>query len=310
MAPDPGRSLFPEVAVVVLNWNGASLTERCLASLEQLDYPNHHVTVVDNGSDDGSADRISTAWPGVLVLRTGTNRGFAGGSNVGIRHAMEGGARFVWLLNNDTIVAPDALTAMMREMEDPEVGIVGSVIRSTTPPHMVEVWGGGTVNRYLATTKRFTGPGQGTLDHVVGTSMLARREVFETIGLLDETFFFYLEETDLCLRATARGWRLSVAGGATVLHEGGATVNAGHRGRSEHGDHLHARSSGIFIARYAGPWAVPAAALRLFGITVRRGARGQWRRIPGLWREFVRGLKAGARREPIHPPPRPAPLPR
>lgn len=296
--------------MVVLNWNGGSLTERCLASLERLDHPNH-VIVVDNGSDDGSPDRIRAAWPGVVVLLTGTNRGFAGGCNVGIRHAMTSGARFVWLLNNDTVVAPDALTAMVEEMRRaPDVGIVGSVIRSARPPHPVEVWGGGTVNRYLGTTTRFTGPGRGTLDHVVGTSMLVRREVFETVGLLDEAFFFYLEETDLCLRASARGWSLSVAAEAMVLHEGGATVNSGRTERSERADRYHARSTGVFIAKHAGRWALPAATVRLVAIAVRRVLRGQVRRVPSLAGELARGVSLGDRRASEPWPRRAPPLPR
>lgn len=285
------READPEVDIVVLNWNGWRNTLVCLRSLERLSYPRYRVLVVDNGSDDGSPDRLRESCPGVTVLETGANLGFAGGNNVAIRQSLEQGIPCVWLLNNDTIVSPGTLTAMVDEMRRSEdVGIVGSVIRSMRDPATVEAWGGGTVNRYLGTTRRFTGPGRGELGYVAGTSMLVRREVFEDVGLFDERFFLYLEDSDLCLRARARGWKLAVASDAVVFHLGGATANEGRATRSARADRMHARSSGIFMAKHAGPWVLPAAPVRLGGMVIRRVLRGQVRRVPSVGAEFARGL--------------------
>ncbi len=284
------------VAVVVLNWNGWRDTLTCLESLAALDDVEHDVIVVDNGSLDDSVERIRGAHPGVTVLETGENLGFAGGCNVGIRHALERGASFVWLLNNDTVVAPDTLRAMVdgtRARED--VGIVGAVVRSLRRPEAIEAWGGGTANRFLGTTRRLTSSNERTLDYVAGTSMLIRREVFDDTGLLDENFFFYLEDVDFCRRAATAGWKLAVADRATVLHKGGATVNHGLTARSERADRFHLRSSGVFVGKHAGPWVVPSAAVRLGGIAARRLARRQIHRLPALCREFLRGAVIGRR---------------
>jgi GT2 family glycosyltransferase len=284
-----------EAAIVVLNWNGWRDTIACLGSLSRLDDPDHAVIVVDNGSDDDSVERIRASDPAVTIVETARNLGFAGGCNVGIRHALERGASFVWLLNNDTIVAPDSLGAMrdvMRQRAD--VGIVGSVVRSLARPEAVEAWGGGRVNRFLGTTRRNLSS-RARLDYVTGTSVLIRRAVFEDAGLLDEDFFFYLEDVDFSRRAAACGWELAVADAAGVWHRGGATVNSGSATRSERADRLHTRSSGVFVGKHAGRWVFPSAAARLGGIAARRVARRQVRRLPELCREFLRGAALGRR---------------
>jgi GT2 family glycosyltransferase len=281
----------------------------CLRSLEQLDHRDDRVIVVDNGSDDGSSDRIREACPGVEILQTGTNLGFSGGNNAGIRRSLELGAGYIWLLNNDTVVSRGSLSAMVEEMHRGEqVGIVGSVIRKFSEPEVVEAWGGGSVNAHLAMSRRHTGPGQGRLGYLAGASMLVRREVFEEIGLLDEAFFFYLEDVDFCSRAKARGWKLAIATGAVVLHKGGATVNGGQTMRSERADRYHARSTGTFLGKWAGAWVLPSAALRLCGMVVRRMIRGQARRLPGLGAEFLRGLSIGLRVRARLDPSSPSPL--
>lgn len=294
--PPLRRATDSGVAVVILNWNRWPDTVACLESLRRLDGPAPHVIVVDNGSHDRSAEHIRSAFPSATVIEAGRNLGFAGGSNLGIRQALGGTARFVWLLNNDTVVAPDALVAMTDVMEgSDEVGIVGSVVRRFAPLDSVEAWGGGTVNAYLATTRRVTMPGKGRLDYVAGTSMLIRREVFEDVGILDEDFFFYMEDVDFSCRAVACGWRLAVAPKGIVFHKGGATVNNGDRQRSGRADRHHVRSSGVFIGRHAGRWTIPSATVRLAGITARRVMHGKLHKLPELSREFLEGVVVGVR---------------
>src|SRR5712691_12351014 len=101
----------PRAVVIVLNWNGRADTLGCLESLAVVDYPNWEVLVVDNGSEDGSVGAIHRDYPGITVLETGKNLGFAGGNNRGIEAALTRGAEFILLLNNDTTVAPDVLRA-------------------------------------------------------------------------------------------------------------------------------------------------------------------------------------------------------
>jgi len=137
---------MPFVLVLVLNWNGWRDTLKCLSSLKGLDYQNSRVIVVDNGSTDDSVIWIRRAYPEIELVETGVNLGFAGGNNVGIRYALKHGAKYAWLLNNDTLVAPNTLTEMvMIAKANPKVGAVGSVIYHLTRPNEVQEWAGGRV---------------------------------------------------------------------------------------------------------------------------------------------------------------------
>jgi GT2 family glycosyltransferase len=118
----------PRVTCILLNWNGWGDTLDCLAALKESSYPHLDVMVVDNGSTDESVARIRAANPGLTLLETGLNLGFAAGNNVGVRHALKNGADYVWLLNNDTRPAPHALSALIDKVQtDRRIGAVGSV---------------------------------------------------------------------------------------------------------------------------------------------------------------------------------------
>jgi GT2 family glycosyltransferase len=118
-------SRLPLVNVVVLNWNQLELTLECLESLQDVQYPHLHITLVDNGSTDGSATEIRSRYPGVQVIESAHNLGFSAGNNVGIRHAMEQGADYVVLLNNDTVVDSSFVTALVEVGEaDRELGLL------------------------------------------------------------------------------------------------------------------------------------------------------------------------------------------
>src|ERR1019366_3497405 len=103
------------VAVVVLSWNGREDTLACLRSLAALDAPEPFVIVVDNGSSDGTADAVREAFPGVELIETGANLGFAGGNNAGITRALERGASHVLVLNNDVELDPHFVDALLEE---------------------------------------------------------------------------------------------------------------------------------------------------------------------------------------------------
>ncbi|QTN30416.1 glycosyltransferase family 2 protein [Rhodoferax sp. AJA081-3] len=109
--------MMPRVAIVVLNWNGWVDTLACVASLQSLDYANFHIVLVDNGSTDGSEEQFRHVLPKLELLQTGTNLGFGGGCNVGMRHALAGGAEYIWLINSDATVDPGALSALVRVAE-------------------------------------------------------------------------------------------------------------------------------------------------------------------------------------------------
>jgi len=218
----------PIVFIIVLNWNGKDDTLECLRSLLKLDYPNFETVVVDNGSTDGSEEVIRSLFPSVRFIQTGRNLGYAGGNNVGIKHALSQGVDYVWLLNNDTTVDPQALKALVETAaSDPRIAFVGSKIYYYDKPDVI--WCvGGTID--LAEGGRTDHPGMGQEDrgqfesisdvgYVTGCSLLASRAAIEAIGFLPEEYFLYFEETDWNLAAQKKGYRTVIAPASLVWHK-------------------------------------------------------------------------------------------
>lgn len=205
----------PRVAVVVLNWNGRADTVECLESLARLEPPAHEVVVVDNGSTDGSVAVIGERFPGVTVLENGENLGYTGGNNAGLRYALGQGAEYVLVLNNDTVVAPDLLGRLVEAAEaDPEVGMAGPTIYYHDRPDVIWSAGGGIDwerGRTWMVGLDEVDEGQlgvepRAMDFITGCAMLVRRGLMERVGLLDERFFAYYEDTEWCVRAGRAGY--------------------------------------------------------------------------------------------------------
>ncbi|RFC35550.1 MAG: hypothetical protein DID92_2727743931 [Candidatus Nitrotoga sp. SPKER] len=226
----------PNIAIVVLNWNGANDTLECLSSLESLTYPNFNVIVVDNGSTDNSLDKLraySSHFP-LVLLETGQNLGYAGGNNVGTRYALEQGADFVLLLNNDTTVAPDLLGQLLNAARrTPDTGVFSARVMYFDNPELV--WFDGA--HWNESSLRLEWPGQGAretelstidrdTDYACGAALFFRAEVARKIGLLDEMFFLVWEEVDWCFRARKAGWRNQVVAGAKVWHKIGVSFGS------------------------------------------------------------------------------------
>jgi hypothetical protein len=181
------------------------------------------VIVVDNGSTDNSISEICAAHPEVLLLRSQTNLGFAGGNNIGIRHALAHGADYVWLLNNDTEPAPSALSELVaKAMTNAKIGAVASVCYYFDAPSKVQVWAGTRVNLWIGYTRNSTVPRiDDWFEALYGASLLSKREAIEEVGLLDDGFFLLWEETEFCLRLRYAGWLLAAAPNSSVLHKVG-----------------------------------------------------------------------------------------
>lgn len=229
-----GNLSYPPVEIIVLNWNGKNDTLACLASIEKLGYPVYHVTVVDNGSIDGSVEAIHAQYPGCLWLTVVENRenlGYTGGNNVGMRYALDQGADYIWLLNNDTLIEPYCLDILIRTAEEnPSAGVLGPKVLCYPDMHLLYSRGEShnlwfnlrTVNIGEVDKNDDVVPRE--VDYVVGCSMLVRRKFVEHVGLLDETFFAYFEEVDWCFRGRKLGFDVLYVPTAMVYHKGGTST--------------------------------------------------------------------------------------
>lgn len=215
----------PSVAIIILNWNGKADTLECLASVSNIDYPHFSVVVVDNGSMDDSVAAIRHEYPQLRVMETGQNLGYAGGNNVGIQWALEHGATYVLLLNNDAIVAPTLLqdfVSVARMHQDG--GMFSPRIEYFSEPG--RIWNSGIVwNRQLG---RFDAleikSGVQETAASNGCALFVPSSVIRHIGLLDERFFLTYEETDWSYRAKEAGYRCYVVADALVRHKVSASI--------------------------------------------------------------------------------------
>jgi GT2 family glycosyltransferase len=217
----------PRIVAVVLNTNRRDDTLACLESLARLDYPDRAVLVLDNASTDGSAAAIAAAHPDVRVLPLTENRGYAGNNNVGIAAALEMGADWVLVLNEDTILDPACFTELMRvAATDERIGVLGPLVYHHDEPAVIQSAGGLMNGRWEAwhrgqnedDTGQFAAPQD--VQWISGCAILVRREVIAQVGPLDERFFYYWEETEWCVRAGRAGWRVVLVPAARIWHKG------------------------------------------------------------------------------------------
>lgn len=244
--------MMPRLLTVLLNWRTPDMTlaaaEAALVALQGIEGA---LVIVDNDSGDGSFERLTAevaarGWDrgpqAVRVLQSGRNGGFGAGNNFGIRAGLPDGSRpdYVYLLNSDAFPAPEAIRALLDHLEShPATGFAGSYIHGTDgAPHRTAFrfpsiagefeghlrWG--PVSRLLsrhivampipAVTTR--------VDWLAGASLMMRARVLDRIGLFDETFFLYFEETDLCRRAALAGWPTDYVPASRVAHIGSAST--------------------------------------------------------------------------------------
>lgn len=296
----------PLVYIVLLNWNGWQDTDACLGSLGGLTYPNYRVVVVDNASADGSEARLRALHPELTLLQSGANLGFAGGNNVGLRYALAHGAEYVWLLNNDTLVEPDALTQLVAKMQaDPGLGLCGSTLLYESARDRVQALGGAHYGRWLGTVRHIghherwpqevdEQEVERQLSYLIGASTLASRALLETVGLMQEDYFLYFEELDWAARARGR-FRLGYAAGSIVYHKEGSSIGGNDRAKSakSYTADLYALKNRVRFTRRFYPYALPTVYLGLLAALANRVRRRQWGRVALIARIMARGGELG-----------------
>lgn len=242
-----------KVFVVIVNWNGKNDTLTCLKSLDAIkcNLVELQTIVVDNGSSDDSVEIITKKFPRVEVIQTGKNLGFTGGNNVGMSHALDSGADYIWLLNNDTFVDKNVLS-FLSVFDDPSVGACGSKIyfapgrefhhdRYSDAERGNVIWyAGGLVDwKNMYASHRGVDEvdnGQynqaGETPFITGCSLVVRSDVVRSIGKLDDRYYLYLEDLDWCLRIQRAGYKTMFAPSSVLWH-----INAGSSGKP--GNPLH-----------------------------------------------------------------------
>ena len=283
------------VVAVVLNWNQWDDTRDCLASLRACGEDRPDVVLVDNGSRDGSPERIAAEFPDVTLLRQPRNLGFAEGNNVGIRHALARGASRIMLLNNDTLVDPGFLGPLTDALDRrPDVGIVGPKIFCY--PETETLWAaGGAIDwatgrqSHIGASERDRGQFdvEREVDYLSACCLVARREVFERAGLLDPRYFIYFEETAWTMRAAAAGFARLYVPKSRIWHK----VSAAMKSDSPSSAYYLTRNRLLFLTEH-GP-AERRAFYRFFYTTrpLRLGLTLLLRRRFAQGRAIVEGLR-------------------
>lgn len=243
----------PRLLTVILNYKTPEMTleavEAALGAMSGIPGIPGAINVVDNDSQDGSFEMLGSEvarrdWGDrVQVLQSGHNGGFGAGNNFGIRAGLPGGVRpdYIYILNSDAFPAPDAIHRLIAALEaDPQAGFAGSYIHGPSGeahitafrfPSIASEFEGavrlGLVSRLLgkyAVPLRNLPEGTAQVDWLAGASLMMRRNLLDRIGLFDEGYFLYFEETDLCLRAHRAGWHVLYVRDSQVAHIGGVST--------------------------------------------------------------------------------------
>ena len=286
----------PLIVSVVVNYRGIEPTLACVESLLAVAYPNHRVVVVDNASPGLEAKTIQAAFGDRLeVIVSTVNLGYGGAANLGIRRALELGAAYVWVLNNDTIIDPSVPGKLIEAMEaDPCLGCVTPQISAPDGPEAPNgVWfSGGTVDLARGSTRHSTKPapdGSGVVPtgYVAGCAMFLRCGALESVGLFWEPFFLFWEDTDLSLRLGRAGWGLGVVADAWIRHEVHGSVS------SPVVAYYHYRNAMLVARRHGRSLTAFTAFASLTAVIGRSWAAAMLRRRPAPTAD-TRGLLAGA----------------
>lgn len=302
-------NFHPFEVVVVDNWSGDDSIEKItdwangklLAETNEL-----HKGLVFPPIDKPVPLQVLSNWQidptdstvRLTIIKNKLNNGYAGGNNIGIEYLLKKGiTKYFWLLNNDTVVHPDALMHMVHSMEDAnhKIGIVGSKLLLYNFPTVIQNIGN-TYNKWLAFSKEIalneTDSGQYERDHVIpfvtGASMLISKKFMEDVGLMAEEYFLYFEEADWGIRAFKKGWFCKFSAGSKVYHKVGSSTggSADKSKKSEMVDFYYFRNK-ILITKKFYPFCLITVYLSFLIAIFNRVKRKQFDRIPMLLKILI-----------------------
>jgi GT2 family glycosyltransferase len=223
---------LPVVSVILLNWNGLLDTEECIESLRKASYKNVVIYIVDNASRNNEAAIIAEKYPFTKVLPQSENLGFCKANNLGIEKAIEEGAKYVLILNNDTIVPPDAIEVLVRQFEIiPDAGAASPVIfeypdvkigytHATWDPKTAKFWFVYPSDNYEDISKRKPYP----TGFAHGCCLFTSAKILKEVGSLDERYFAFYDEAEWCCRIERYGYKSYVIPDTFIYHKGSKTT--------------------------------------------------------------------------------------
>lgn len=301
-----------DLSIIIVSWNVSALLKACLHSIGVHD--SIEIIVVDSGSSDDTVEMMRSTFPNVKLLAQGDNLGFTRCNNIGLAASS---GRYVLLLNPDTEVIGDALEQMIAYLDaHPEVGIVGPHTLNSDGSHQStrrrfptlavglfeSTWlqalaPTALLDRYYVREQADDATCE--VDWVQGSALMARREVYEQIGGLDEGYVMYSEEMDWCKRAKLAGWRVAYLGSARIIHHGGKSSEQANARK-----HIWFQESKLrYFRKYHGSQAAQSLRLCLLlqyvwqlGIEGAKGLVGHKRelrreRVQMYWQVVRSGLK-------------------
>lgn len=246
----------PLVAVILVNWNSYPDTFACIDSIKSSSYKNLSIIVVDNGSIDGSVEKLQSNQNNYKLILSPENTGFTGGNNIGIKYAQSINADYIFLLNNDTLIDNECITRLVSTSQSrPQIGI-------TTPkiffyPETTLIWSAGTsfdwgllmglnLGYKKQDSKIYDLPAK--LEYAVGCALLIKKSVIDSLGMLTEDYFATWEDVDFGLRARKHGYEVIYEPTAIVWHK--ESSSAGGTNNPQY-VYYQTRSALVFKARWA-----------------------------------------------------------
>jgi len=284
--------VIPKITVILVNYNSYSDTLECVHSLKQIDYCKFDIVIVDNGSGDkGLLEKDTYLNETTTILYSKNNGGFSYGNNVGIKYALDKGADYVLLLNNDTIVEPDFLTKLLDcAQKKGACGIVTGQSRYYSRPDEIN-FRGGKFN-YKLGTPEYVDPHveeevREDITFATGCLLLIPKSTIIKVGFLDESFFMYGEDTDYCMRVLQAGLKIYYCDDAVIYHK----ISASSGECSDFKTYYILRNSLYIIKQYGNNQGY--AFLRQVYLSAKFIFKGiyKWAPVRRAWTDFLKGKK-------------------
>lgn len=298
---------MPDLSIIIVNWNTRDLLPDCLDSiLNSKPRVDCDIILVDNHSTDGSQTMVRERYPQVQLIENGENVGFARANNLGVRACS---APFVLLLNSDARLAPDALEVLITWIKSqPQAGLVGGCLLNPDGSFQASytsfpgLWQeflilSGLGRLLFGRWYPSRGPGEGRpprkVDYVEGACMLVRKDAYQVVGGLDETYFMYAEDVELCHAMRTHGWQVWYHPDARIVHLGGGSSR--HRKPQREADLYRSRIQ--FFEKHYGKFAASSLRLLILVMTgikiavhgvLRWASRGRYGRQVVSWADLLR----------------------